>query len=831
MFRLKGKMMWLFAVFSIGLVAVGFYFYNSLTTLGDKVESTLTPNKGSDHLKKIMVDLNKLNNLYLVDSERIDHTKLDSLIYCIEKNIEFVNSKFSHNKVLKSQNLDTIPSLLREITNDYYQLEISKNYSQKELLDQMKVLIESELSKAGAKQSDSITIVKQINSEIYEKVETTPRVADDKSFFQKLFSIFKSDKKATDTIVSKRDTLTNQSIDTLISKRSINTSNLDISPAIRNYQIKKANIYKSLKEQEQQIFKKNILVNNYVENTLNEILFEEYEYYKSSISNLKNDSIGYIYEIGVIIIILILISISTLFIILKDINKNIYYQKRLRASEKQAQRTAIEKQKFLSTMSHELRTPLTSIIGYSDLLDDKNENVKSIKTASNYLYQMTNEILDMAKIQAGIIEVYKEATDISLVFHNIKQSFSKLIKNQNLKPIFIIPNEAVYVKTDAHRIQQILYNLMHNALKYTEKGFIMLKVSIITKNNTTSLKIEVEDSGVGMTDAEKKSVFKDYQQAGTHKNKMKGTGLGLGIVKNLVKELGGRISVESEPNKGSNFKLNFDLETAEKASVKPELNKFLLPKKSLKEKNIFILDDDRLISRLYEKILEPYHPKLVVFNDAMKAYEHLFTYHHYDLFIIDFKMPLLSGYDLLSKLKENGIELKNTIVSTANVMLSDREKQELNAFDARVSKPIKAHIILEKISQLLKLDLNTTLQKGNCNIETQNLSYNLDDLSIYAGEDKSILKDLVQTLVDENEIELQKFKKALDDNQHSQLAGIIHKLSSRFAQVKAKPIKNLTTLEQSLRENLLIEQKQSLIEIYHFWKTVNNEMKNWLNAN
>jgi signal transduction histidine kinase/CheY-like chemotaxis protein/HPt (histidine-containing phosphotransfer) domain-containing protein len=827
MFKLKGKMMWLFALFSIGLLAIGFYFYDSLNALGDKVENTLTPNKRSDHLKKIMVDLNKLNNLYLVDSERFNSMRSDSLIGAIEKNVDSVKTNFNQDRILENRNLDTIPSLLRQIRDDYFQLENKREQSQELFVEDLKLLVNEELSKIEAKPSDSVTIIKQINSEIYEKIEQNPQIEDERSFFQKLFGSPKVEIDTANSTISSRDTLVNQSIDTLFSRSEVNESNIDISPAIKDYQTKRARILNSLKNQEQEIFRKNIEVNNYVENTLNEILFEEYEYYKNSVRELKDDSITYFYELGVIIAVLILISLITLFIILNDINKNIYYQQRLKASEEQAKRTAIEKQKFLSTMSHELRTPLTSIIGYTDLLDDRDENVKSIKAASNYLYQMTNEILDMAKIQAGIIEIHKVPCNLSQVFRDIKQGFEKLIENQNLDTIFKIPSEDLYVKTDAHRIQQILYNLMHNALKYTEEGYIKLDVNSEVINDYLDVSIVVEDSGIGMSAEEMKSVFKDYQQAGTHKNKMKGTGLGLGIVKKLVKELGGKLSVESEPNKGSTFKIHFQFEIVQKEETKPELKKFDFSDKALEDKKIFILDDDKLISRLYSKLFEPYRPQLKVFNDANKGFEHLLKHHDYDLYLIDFKMPFMTGYEVIMKLRENDIYLQNTMVSTANVMLNDEEKQKLKIFDEQVFKPVKRDLILEKAAKLLNV-------KGRFNSESvpeenfNNELFNFKDLMIYAGDDEEILKDLVQTLIDENDKELSNFKIAMLGENKNSLAEIIHKLSSRFAQVNVKPIHDPKALELSLRDNASETDKEPIEELYRFWCKVNNAMRDYL---
>ncbi|MFN2261977.1 MAG: ATP-binding protein [Psychroflexus sp.] len=799
MFQLKGKMLWFFTLFAIGLLGVGFYFYTTLNSLGNKVETSLNPNKASDHLKKIMIDLNKLNNLYLVDSRDLSTPQTDSLINAIEKNIDSVKSDYGEKRILDNRNLDTIPVLLRNVRNEYQNLAQRKVQNQDAFLKNLEDLIQFELSKIEQTPADSVTIVKQISSEIYDKTlqkedSLNNEEEDNRSFLQRLFGSSKPQEESVRTV---RDTLVEQSIDTLHSPKKRDSLEIAIFPLVQEYQQKRIRLSNYLQQQEQNIFKKNIEVNNYVEKTLNEIIYEEYNNYENSIRNLRNDSISYLFELGAIIALLILISLITVFIIFKDINKSIYFQKKLEKSEAKAKREAIEKQKFLSTMSHELRTPLTSIIGYTDLMNQNDENVKSLKSATNYLYQMTNEILDMAKIKAGIIEIEHKPNNISEVFEDIRNSFEPLIKNKNLKANFEIPKQPIYVYADAHRLQHILYNLMHNALKYTDIGAIDLSVKTQEKNTTQNIEISIKDTGIGMTSEEMKSVFEDYKQAGTHNNKLKGTGLGLGIVQNLVQKMGGNLKLSSESTQGTTFKLNFTFEKAEFSEVKKEITSFDLPKNSLENHHIFILDDDELITKLYLKLLKPYAPKITVFTDAEQAFQHLKHKHDYDLYIIDFKMPYLSGFEIFEKLKSEGIHLENTLVVTANVMLNEQDKKQLEVFDNQVFKPLKKEKIIRKIAEILGLKLIQT--KASELDEKLNSRWNLKALKIYAGNDDNELNELLKTLVEENDKELVKFEQALQSQNDPQLSEVIHKLSSRFGQVDVQPIFDLKTIETDLR--------------------------------
>jgi CheY-like chemotaxis protein len=369
---------------------------------------------------------------------------------------------------------------------------------------------------------------------------------------------------------------------------------------------------------------------------------------------------------------------------------------------------------------------------------------------------------------------------------------------------------------------------MHNALKYTEDGFIKLEVRSEEKNDKLAVYIEVEDSGIGMTEQELKTVFQDYQQAGTHKNKMKGTGLGLGIVQKLVKEMGGKLDVESELYKGTSFKLNFEFEKVEDSTIEKKRKEFNLSDNALKGKHIFILDDDKLIARLYEKLFQPYHPKLSVFTDAKLGFEHLLDHHDYDLYLIDFKMPFMTGYEVLENLKKEGIVLKNTLVSTANVMLDETEKGMLDSFDAQVFKPVKREVILEKVAKLLHLEGTEELYSTNLEINEEGQPFNFKDLMVYANDDEDLLKDLVETLVEENDKELSNFSLALSAKDYGALAEIIHKLSSRFAQVNVKSVQNLKTLELNLRENTGKADQKTLVNLHQYWKNINERMREFI---
>ncbi|MCH8533585.1 MAG: response regulator [Flavobacteriaceae bacterium] len=855
MFKLKGKTIWLFTIIAIGLASVGVYFYTSLTSLNKKVEESIYPQKRSNYLKDITLNINKLNNLYLVDSIKFSSRKVDTIIHDIERNLDSIKIEFRKSNAFDEQKIDTIPKLLRKIQEEYLALEKVKQKSQSRFINDLESLLKEELAQLNLNKKDSVTIVKQITSEIYDRsidneryfkeVNVDEEKEKSRGFFQRLFGSSeaddsgdeeakKSENDSLERIMNRveKDTIISTQVDTLLTQSaqmSEPPAEMKIISIFERIQRRRIDILENLKERENRIFQKNYEVNNYIENILNEILFEEVNSFNESIYEFTKKSKAYLWRSGILILIFLILALISTYIVIKDINKSIYYQKKLEESEKRALLEAEEKQKFLSTMSHELRTPLTSIIGYTDMLNQDEEYVKAIKTASNYLYQMTNEILDMAKIKAGIIEIKNEAFNLNEVFEMIESNFKPLIINQGLEPIFEHPKTPVYVLADQYRIQQIVYNLVHNALKYTETGFIKAGYTHQLKNEEkeVSIQIVVEDSGVGMSEEEQKSIFKDYHQAGTHKNKMKGTGLGMGIVKNLVNKIGGNLKLESHENKGTKFTIDFVFQIASEADAIKQNNPSLkLGANSLDGYKIFVVDDDLLITKLYQGIFRQFGARIESSNHPKEALQHLIKNSDYDMVIFDMKMPGMTGSELLEELEKQNARPKNTVICSANVLLSEKDKEDFNKFDYQLFKPLKKKDIVDLVAQVFNLNSSASSTPTNPSKEETHaldFSYSLEDLKAYTGDDEEALIEMLKFLLDENEIELNLLEEALQDEDLEEIANRIHKLSSRFAQLQIEAPHDPKEIELNLRDSKVETLKQAT-KIYEFWRYCNSNL-------
>jgi signal transduction histidine kinase/CheY-like chemotaxis protein len=828
---LQKKILIIYVIASTCLIGLGIFSWYSSNQLTIEIKELSKPNIKSRLYNQITTDLSKLNNAYLTytASESFDTVSNHQvLLNRIKINIELLKSEYDPWDSISINSLTRIPFLLDTIEAEYFELQKKKKENQKQFIEQLERELKKDLKQHY--NIDPVYIIKNITKEIlltqqFDSIYFKSRDQKEKKNF--FFNLFK--KKQEDSLLVtaniRKDTIQAVSMDTIQTNYphpDINASIERIFAKLYDQELKRLNQLHSF---EKAIYAKNSMITYKIEGMINEFRLREAKTREIKNQELYQHSKKFSRIIVGVILFFVTISLLFLYLITRDIQKNQYYQKQLLRNEEKALREATEKQKFLATMSHELRTPLTSIIGYAELLEDDKEHTKAIKSSSKYLLHVVNEVLDMAKIVAGKIEINPEPVNFTNILREIKRNFELMNNKSALKTIFEIPNEDWVVKTDEIRINQIIYNLLHNAIKFTHKGFIRLSATINSVNEkSVKIRVEIEDSGIGIKPTDQERIFEDYHQAGTHKYNNKGSGLGLGIVKELVTRLNGTISLKSQQGEGTCFTIEFTME------------KDTLPEQSVQElkfsQNVFdglkffSVDDDPLISRLYKNILQAHGAEVNICDDPWEALEHL-KIHSYDLVITDIKMPGLSGHHLLKTLEKENKRPQKIIASTANVLMSEQDKELLKLFDDIIIKPVTRKNFLEKIAAALGIEPEYELPEiENITPEFTNIiyEYNLDEIRAYSMDDETLFKELVEEMVIENQKELENCHKCLINNDFIGLGGIIHKLSSRFGQIKVKPTCDVKELENNLLKNHMPD-KSKVNELLNTWSAVNELLK------
>jgi signal transduction histidine kinase len=394
---------------------------------------------------------------------------------------------------------------------------------------------------------------------------------------------------------------------------------------------------------------------------------------------------------------------------LKRKNKELEaYQKELIKAKEQAEQGKRIKENFLANMSHEIRTPINGIIGIAHLLErsglnaEQKEMVELLEISSDSLLGVINDILDLSKIEAGKFKINRSETDLINLCNAVVNLLRIRAREKKLELITLFdPELPNHIMADSLRLNQILMNLIGNAIKFTSEGSITLKVEILNrKGNNVRIKFSVIDTGIGIAPDNIDKIFETFEQADEQTTvKFGGTGLGLSIVKNLAKLKGGLLEVTSEEGVGSTFCFTNWYEVVKEASV-PEktVKEVLTPLNNLR---VLVAEDNPINKFLIVKILKDWMIDADVVENGKDALEKL-KENDYDIILMDTFMPVMNGLDAIKLIREGHVPGKENvpvITFSAAVMENDKKTAiEAGANDV-ISKPFELEVLYQKLSQ------------------------------------------------------------------------------------------------------------------------------------
>ncbi|MEX1231696.1 MAG: ATP-binding protein [Planctomycetaceae bacterium] len=388
-------------------------------------------------------------------------------------------------------------------------------------------------------------------------------------------------------------------------------------------------------------------------------------------------------------------------------------------AKEQADAANAAKSEFLANMSHEIRTPLAGILGFADILrrhdpspEQRDNFLNTIQSSGQHLLTLINDILDLSKIEAGHMECELVRCSPNDVLSEVLSVLRVRAQEQGLilKGEWITPVPET-ITTDPARLRQLLMNLASNAIKFTENGGVTIRAAVYPDGQESRFICEVEDTGIGIQADHLEKIFRPFDQADTSiTRKYGGTGLGLAISQHISRELGGKISVESEPGRGSKFQFSLPggslegVAFAEKMlceALRPESNYDAGERGygTLPPVRILLVEDGETNRELVSLILQEAGATVVSADNGKTGVE-LAQTEAFDLILMDMQMPVMDGYTAAHKLRSLGNQLP-IVAITAHAMRGDREKCLAAGCTAYVSKPIQIDRLLETIRSLI----------------------------------------------------------------------------------------------------------------------------------
>ncbi|WP_346986048.1 ATP-binding protein [Chryseobacterium sp. POE27] len=527
-----------------------------------------------------------------------------------------------------------------------------------------------------------------------------------------------------------------------------------------------------------------------------------------------------LYDISILVL-LVLSGGIVGFHILRQFKRQRLLIEKLDIAEKKASAAAQTKENFLANMSHEIRTPLSGILGFTNLLQKRPldetsaEFVSSIQRSGENLMAIINDILDLSKIEAGMMRITPGIFSINGLVNSVETFFVERAKEKGLtlssKIDSSIPDT---LNGDATRLTQILVNLIGNAIKFTHQGSINIEIyNKQQSENEVVIGFKISDTGIGIDKDKLNEVFERFNQGedSTTRN-YGGTGLGLSIVRSLIQLQNGNIEVSSEQGKGTTFHFYIPYGIAkEQIATIPSINTQYFKDKSNAPLKVLVVDDNTINQSLMKHLLSQWNIDFEIVSNGLEAVEYLRN-NTSDLVLMDIQMPQMDGYVATQKIREE-LNLNIPIIAmTAHALAGEREKCLSRGMNEYISKPIKEE-------ELFKLISNFGLANQNRNqVETEEETpdfkhINLTYMQSVSGGDKSFEQIITQQFIENIPQHLEQLNSAYENQDFVLVKLRAHDLKSSVSIMGLLPLlqEKLDSLEMTSEENSA--SKQTLEEV------------------
>lgn len=493
----------------------------------------------------------------------------------------------------------------------------------------------------------------------------------------------------------------------------------------------------------------------------------------------------------------------------RNIDNRIQFEEELIRAKEEAEETAKLKSQFLANMSHEIRTPLNGIVGIGKLLKEtelnekQSEYVKAIISSSNQLMGIVNNILDLSKLDAEKMVIEDNTFDFQELISGIEAIYEKRAGEKGVKFACIyddyIPK---YLIGDSIKINQILHNLIGNALKFTKDGSVLVTTYLSKQDeNECVVGFKIADTGIGIPEDKLNDVFQAFVQSNSSTSReYGGTGLGLAIVDRLVKLLGGKIFLKSALNKGTTFTVEIPLKAANQAEIEASIKLPLHNEYNLSNTKVLLVEDNKVNQIVTSDLLKSQNCKVTICNNGQEAVEE-FIENDYDIILMDMQMPVMDGYTAM-RIIRNDIqnEKRNVpiIALTAHAFQGELDKCKVSGATDYLSKPFEPTSLFSMMGRLLDLqtlgpaEIKSTSMKNEDPAEEEPLGIiNFQQLSNFLNGNSDLMLTTLRALKESFEEDLPELNKLMNDRIRYDIKRTVHRIKPNFEMIGSNRLHRL----------------------------------------
>lgn len=591
---------------------------------------------------------------------------------------------------------------------------------------------------------------------------------------------------------------------------------------------------KQLQAKEKLLFERNIQITQLLNQHIFNLEDSEQKRLESKTQEADSMAAKTYRGMAVFTITAVLLLILILFLFFRNLQRSKTYQHVLKKAKDEAESLAKAKEMFVATVSHEMRTPVNAIYGLTEQMLQKANSVemesdlKVVHKSAEHLIALVNDTLDFSKIESQKLKIEQ----IDFLLDEIIQEVHTLHKDAaHKKGIELIvrntTDKNLALRGDPVRLKQILINLITNAIKFTNHGQISLTISVEeTTNQNCLLRIEVSDTGIGISKEEQHKIFDEFVQLDTElTQKQRGAGLGLAIVKKLVNLHDGKIEVESTPGKGTRFTVQIPYKKGNSDHLSDRLFEQLFIPDGFRKLHFLIVDDEEFNLYLIKNILTKWGVSFSEAHNGREAAE-LAAKNRYDLILMDIRMPVMDGYEATKLIVQHRPSAK-IIALTATSKLADIEKVQLAGMKAFLLKPFAESELLSVVLKLLPEKTEEPMPEAIA----KNTSIDLDELERISGGDTAFFNEMLKIFIRSSEEALKKFQQNIQSSDWSALVETAHKLAAPAKHLQATTLyEHLKKLENNSQNSQPKEIKKLIAKIEHEINCINSILKQKLKA-